>query len=289
MKIRSFFTVLIILTTFTWLTGCTGGRNNGNEDDMVDTIRKDTLNIDSLEQLYGNNVMPLAADELFDDFFFNFAASGKLQRERICFPLKTYHNDKEQYLTEKQWTTNHFYLKQGYCTGIFSREQDEDIVNDTTVRQAAVQHIDLKTKKVENYHFVKLNGAWMLNSITNTDISNINNAEFIDFYAQFATDEAYQKKALHKPVETTVPDPDSDFGTITGTFYPEQWNNFKPSVMPTTDMYNVIYGTDGLKHKKSIVPNYNMLFIIRGIANGLTTTMKFTKKANQWQLISIAN
>lgn len=38
--------------------------------------------------------MPKAADELFDDFLFNFAASRKLQRQRVHFPLPVYRNGK---------------------------------------------------------------------------------------------------------------------------------------------------------------------------------------------------
>ena len=129
----------------------------------------------------------------------------------------------------------------------------------------------------------------MLNNITETKIDNVRNAEFLNFYARFATDAAFQKQSLHAPVETTVPDPDSDFELISGNFYPEQWESFKPTVMPTEDMYNVVYDTDGLNTEKTILPTRNIFFVIRGIANGLSTTMKFSKEGKQWKLISIAN
>ncbi len=286
---RLLFTPCVLLFLLAWFTGCTSDRSVDNNDNNADSITADTLNIDSLEQLYGNNVMPVAADELFDDFFFNFAASSKLQKQRICFPLKVMRDGKEQQLEQAQWRTNHFYLQQGYCTGVFANEDDEQIINDTTIRQAAVQHINMKEKTVANYHFLKLKGAWMLHNITYTSIDNIANADFLNFYAHFATDTKFQKASLHAPVETTVPDPDSDFGTISGTFYPEQWLTFKPSVMPESDMYNVVYNTDGIKKDKKLLPHNSMRFVIRGIANGLSTTMLFKKNKNKWQLVSIAN
>lgn len=288
MLTRSFYTLFILLSVLI-ITACSDNSNNNKTDNVTDSIPKDSLNLDSLEQLYANNIMPLAADELFDDFFFNFAASGKLQRQRICFPLKVIENNKERLIKQAQWNTNHFYLKQGYCTGVFCKEIEENIVNDTTVRQAAVQHIDLVKKNVVNYHFVKLKGAWMLNNIVHTNINELNHAEFLNFYARFATDEKFQKQSLNTPVETTVPDPDSDFGFINGTFYPEQWNSFKPTVMPVDQMYNVVYGNNGLTKENNITHDNDILFIIRGVANGMTTTLKFVKKTKRWMLVSIGN
>lgn len=48
--------------------------------DSVEIV--DTASVDTMEQLISDTPMPKAADELFDDFFFNYAANRKLQLER---------------------------------------------------------------------------------------------------------------------------------------------------------------------------------------------------------------
>ena len=53
----------------------------------IDTGKTDPTSADTLETLLSEQPMPKAADELFDDFFFNFSANKKLQRKRISFPL----------------------------------------------------------------------------------------------------------------------------------------------------------------------------------------------------------
>ena len=59
-----------------------------------DTVVADTQAMDSVEKLIEETPMPKAADELFDDFLFNFAANRKLQKQRVHFPLPVYRNGK---------------------------------------------------------------------------------------------------------------------------------------------------------------------------------------------------
>ena len=43
-------------------------------------------------QLFEDTPLPKAADELFDDFFFNFVSNPKFQTSRVVFPLKNVAN-----------------------------------------------------------------------------------------------------------------------------------------------------------------------------------------------------
>ena len=72
--------------------------------------------------------------------------------------------------------------------------------------------------------------------------------------------------AVSEPVKTTVPDPDDDFKMIDGEFYPDQWQDFQPPVLPKGFIYTIIYGQEYKQSKQKI-------FIIRGISNGLETEM----------------
>ena len=65
------------------------------DSDMLDSaVARDTVKTDSAENLIAQASMPKSADELFDDFIFNFAANKKLQYKRIHFPLSVYRNGK---------------------------------------------------------------------------------------------------------------------------------------------------------------------------------------------------
>ena len=56
---------------------CKGNKAAESDDeavnDSVDSSLEDTAQVDTMEQLIAETPMPKAADELFDDFFFNFA------------------------------------------------------------------------------------------------------------------------------------------------------------------------------------------------------------------------
>lgn len=77
---------------FTAPMGCTDKKPRQDNDTATDSVLPDTSAIDSTEALIEETPMPKAADELFDDFIFNFAGNRKLQKERTVFPLKVYRN-----------------------------------------------------------------------------------------------------------------------------------------------------------------------------------------------------
>ena len=53
-----------------WTTGCTE-RKPIADSLAVDSVIDTTLNVDTMEQLIEEQPMPVAADELFDDFILN--------------------------------------------------------------------------------------------------------------------------------------------------------------------------------------------------------------------------
>ena len=143
-----------------------------------------------------------------------------------------------------------------------------------------VEKVQLDNKTVEQYIFNRENGLWMLTEINHDAIAQNNNASFLDFYARFASDSLFQVQSLSEPVKTTVPDPDDDFNMIDGEFYPEQWQDFQPPVLPKGHIYTIIYGQEYKQSKQKI-------FIIRGISNGLETEMTFQIKDGKWTLVKM--
>ena len=80
--------VFIVLGVFVGMVcfssvGCSGKKPEPVDSDSISAI-SDTTAADTLDQIIAETPMPSAADELFDDFFFNFAQGGVFNR-RIGF------------------------------------------------------------------------------------------------------------------------------------------------------------------------------------------------------------
>ncbi len=281
MKKAFFFVVAALLCSVIAVqtTSCTD-KKVGNDSIMGDSARRDTSAFDSLEKIIEETQMPKAADELFDDFVFNFAGNSKLQRKRISFPLPVTTGNKTSMLQANQWHTDHFFMEQGFYTLILDNRRQLSLGKDTSVCHVVIEKIRLTNKSVKQYVFDRVNGKWMLTSIINQRMSQNRNASFLNFYSRFANDTTFQMASLNNPVKFTGPDPDDDFATITGEIAPETWLAFAPSDMPRGIIYNIMYG-------KNYVGGNMKIFCMRGIANGQEMEMSFKKIRGKWKLMKI--
>ena len=278
MKKCFFIVIMTCMCAMFWTTGCTNGKP-ATDSLGVDSIVDTTLNADTLEQLVEEQPMPVAADELFDDFIFNFASSHKLQLKRIKFPLLVSGEEKRT-ISKNEWKTDHFFMEQGYYTLIFDSEKQLDIVKDTSVNNVVVEKINLETKSFSDYVFKRIHGAWMLVSLHKGDLEQHPNASFLNFYHKFATDASFQQHSLNDPVQFSGPDPDDDFATLTGDIAPETWPAFAPE-LPSGHLYNIVYGHNTVKGNQKI-------FLMRGISNGMEMQLTFKRIGGDWKLVKLS-
>ena len=265
----------------TWTTGCSDKKPVAADSVIVDSLPAvDTAAVDTMDQLISEQQMPKAADELFDDFIFNFAANRKLQMNRIKFPLKVVDGDEVSYIKKGQWKMEHFFMDQGYYTLIFDNMKQMNLVKDTSINNVVVEKVYLAEEKVKKYMFERLGGRWMLTSVqTNAMIQNTN-ASFLAFYQRFASDPDFQLESLNNPVMFTGLDPDDDFSTMTGEIAPETWSAFAPE-LPSGFIYNIMYGQKYTEGNQKI-------FVMRGIANGMEMELKFKKIDGEWKLTALS-
>ncbi len=273
--------LLVITAGILLMFSCTGNKTQSYEepqtDSLTDTI--DTVVMDTLEQLLVETPTPKAMDELFDDFFFNFAANKKLQLARIIFPLTVNKEGKKESVEKKSWSNERFFIRQGYYTLFFDNEEQMKLMKDTSINQAIVEKIQLKKNLVKDYVFNRIRGAWMLREINEMPIENNVNASFLTFYKKFVSDIDFQVKSINKTVSFVGPDPDDDFNTMEGIITPDTWEAFAPQ-LPEKTIYNVIYG--------QMKPSDNeKIFIMRGIANGLEMELRFKKVGGRWLLMKM--
>lgn len=283
MKKLSFLSVLLAVLTVVCFTsvGCSDKKPAQVHDSTsVDSVIADTQAVDSTEKLIEETPMPKAADELFDDFVFNFAANRKLQMKRVHFPLPVYHNDKlVKSIGKRAWKMEHFFMHQDYYTLIFDNQKQMNLVKDTAIDHVVIEKVFYAKKKVQQFLFNRINGEWMMTSINYKPMYTNMNASFLKFYGKFATDSAFQAEHLHNPVKFVGPDPDDDFSTMSGDVEPETWPAFAPQ-LPHGMIYNIIYGQKYAESNQKI-------FVIRGIANGMETILTFKRVHGKWMLTKL--
>ena len=278
---RKFFCALCALGLL--MLSCTGKKGQ-RTDIQADSLAVaadsvDTVAVDTLEQFIIDTPMPKAADELFDDFLFNFAANKRLQRERVVFPLNVRKKNKDEQIAKERWKMEHFFMRQGYYTLMFNDDQQMRLMKDTSVNRAIVERIQLRKNEVTDYVFRRIRGAWMLLEIRKTTIEDNVNASFLEFYRHFVTDSAFQVKSLNRTVDFVGPDPDDDFGMMEGVITADTWEAFAPK-LPSKTIYNIVYGDPQEEGDEKI-------FIMRGIANGLELELRFKKVGERWLLMKM--
>ncbi len=278
--------LLIVTSVFALLMFSCKGKQTAEtaESAPVDTVAQTdsavlTEPTDTMEQLITETPMPRAADELFDDFLFNFAANSKLQMERVAFPLPMVKGRDTIKVDRKSWTIERFFMRQDFYTVIFDSERQMERVNDTSVEEAVVEKIYFNTGAVLQYQFKRIKGAWMLLWQKTEPISANRNASFLQFYHRFVTDSLYQAESLAETVLFSGPDPDDDFARMEGILTPDTWPAFAPE-LPDRMIFNITYG-------KVTEPSDRKIFVMRGIANGLEMELTFRHMNGRWQLTKL--
>lgn len=242
---------------------------------MVDSARQQP---DSLQQpVEDESPKPIEADELFDDFIFNYASDDALQRQRTIFPLPYYKDDTPVKIEKKYWEHDYLFSQQSYYTLLFDREEDMDMVGDTALTSVQVEWVYLKTRMIKKYYFERIKGAWMLEAINLRKIEKGENEDFVDFYARFVTDSVYQSKHIHTPLKFITIDPDDEFSILETTLDLNQWYAFRP-VLPTDRLSNINYG------QKNEDQSTTKILKVNGIGNGYSTVFYFRKKRGEWEL-----
>ena len=268
----------------TLLVACGGNKTNTTEEEIpadttmsaADSIAADEAANDPLANL----PLPKAADELFDDFLYNFAASRKLQMERVMFPLKKVNGNKVEKIDRDHWRMERYFMRQQYYTLLFDSEKHMEVVKDTSVNHAVVEMIYFNTGAVVQHIFDRLRGAWMLTSINTIPISGSNNASFLEFYSHFSTDKEFQEESLSETIQFEGPDPDDDFARMEGVITPDTWEAFAPE-LPQKMIYNIIYGQPRPEGNRKV-------FVLRGIANGMEVALTFRREHNEWKLTKLS-
>ncbi len=243
--------------------------------EMVDSIshHQDSLSLVEKEE----EPQPSEADELFDDFIFNYASDSMLQLKRTKFPLPYYKENEPLKIEKGEWNHDPLFTKESAYTLLFDNEDQMDLVGDTTLKSVQVEWIYLKDHMVKRYYFERIRGVWMLEAINLRHIEKRDKEDFVSFYAQFAADTLFQLKHIAQPLQYVTIDPDDEFSILETTLDAAQWAAFRPQ-LPDDRLSNIDYGQHSNDHSQTKILKIN------GIGNGYSNVCYFRRRAGRWEL-----
>ncbi len=237
---------------------------------------------DTLE-LIEEEVLPETADELFNDFFFNFASDSKFQNERIKFPLKSHNGNETMMLSREDWNRFNRFSSQEYYAIIYEREQEMELQKDTSVNAVSIEWIYLHDECIERFNFRRTAGKWMLTDIENEVMTQTPNGNFLKFYTEFANDSISLHKVINFPLKFTSCPEDETEDTTEEYLSEDEWLTAKDELpIPRDIIVNIDYGQSSISLNRKVL-------LIEGLSNGLFVKFKFDKKNGQWRLIEIEN
>lgn len=276
---------VVLVSMMMTTTGCSS-KKEGDADSIDSTVTTDTgeVAMSETDSLVAATPMPKRADELFDDFFFNFYINKNLQKSRISFPLIIKDEEGERKVTREEWATDHFFRYQEFYSVIANSQKSLRNANDTAVSHVVVEKLKLKDSKVQQYIFNRVDGLWKMQQINTISLAEHNDASFLQFLYNFATDDAFQENHLAETIRYTGPSEDDDEKNVTCDITPDQWQN-RVHVFPDNfenyvageGFYDIVYGKGQQGSAQRVVS-------FRGIANGNELKYTFTKNGNNWQL-----
>lgn len=241
----------------------------------VDSVRNRTDSL--LVPIQPEEPKPIEADESFDDFIYSFASDDALQRQRVRFPLPFYNGKKKKNLDKRFWKHDNLFAHQGYYTLLFDREEDMDLVGDTSLTSVQVEWIYVKTQMIKKYYFERIKGVWMLEAINLRPIEKNDNEDFVEFFGRFANDSLFQSRRIENPLAFVTMDPDDDFSVFETTLDLNQWFAFKPS-LPLDRLSNINYG------QRNDQRSSTKILALKGIGNGFSNVLYFHRKEGEWKL-----
>ena len=258
------------------LAGCMKSKTVQNVQAVQDAEEEDI----PLPEKYESDDLPMAADELFNDFVYYFANNEELQRRRIVFPLEVKNGMQTDTVEEQQWTKDPFFMTNGSYIQIFDSPEQQELPNDTTVDRVVIEHIFFSSDSVRQYQFCRNDGRWRMTGINHHRLAENPNAQFLAFYHQFATDSVFQQKSLADEIEFSGSDPEDELAPrIEGFIAADSWDTFAP-VLPQDSIYNIVYAKQNGRTREKI-------FVICGISDEMGAELTFLQKRGRWRLTKL--
>lgn len=266
-------------------TSCTTSSTNDNTIVSEDTLLladDQTTVLVSDEELEQERAYNVRADELFDDFLYNYVHDEALQLERTKFPLpKVMLDGTSETICVEKWENNFAFMDGEFTTTLYNNEEEKGINEDTHLELASVERIDLVKQLLTSYDFVKDNGKWKLKTIRDIKFTDSDLSDFLIFYSKFTKDPSFQKRSLARSIHISMMDPNDDAQTIEGFVTRDQWSTVNSGI-PEGVISNIRYGQKYAHAKKLLMEKISL-------GDGMSETFHFAKNGARWELVGYEN
>mgnify|MGYP002623374853 CR=1 FL=1 len=244
------------------MSGCHGGTDADDSGEGVDSIPDDSLGLEPLD-LFEEEVIPESVDELFDDFLYSYITNDDFMHQRTVRGIQPLMLGDGQPLVV-----------------IYEREEDLMLQKDTALAEVVVEHIDWSDDMILLYRFGKNSGRWMLNEVTDNEISNTPNASFLVFLRDFLADSLYRSESIQLPLIMRYYS-DEDEAEVESEMTADDWNALYADLPDMSQqIFNVDYGQSLFsKNRKSIQ--------LQELSNGIFMKFHFDFTDERWRLIEI--
>lgn len=241
----------------------------------ADAVQPDTLTMEEVEE-----ALPARADELFDDFLFNYSQDSLVQMRRTAFPLPYYRHGEKETIARAEWDKDPLFSNMEFYSVLYDRSSDMELEKDTALNRVQMEYLYLDKMQAKRYHFLRNEkGFWILYKIVEEPLTEERDpVDFLAFYEKFATDSVYQREHVSPQLNFITFDPDDEFKTVDFNITVDQWFAYRPK-LPVHTLTQVNYGQNAAGLEKKIV-NF------RGSSNGFNNTLVFERKNESWQLTS---
>lgn len=268
-----------------WMASCVNTKKHTENPEVPMEPQDSTIVADTLcteEEwlpIHEEPAVPVAADESFADFLYNFALNEKLQVRRIKFPLPYYMDNQKDTIYKEEWKHDPLFSNEEFYTMLYDTMDDSELEKDTALTSVKIERIELKTKKMKRYYFERLNGLWTLEAIDDAYLpkEKSKQEDFYDFYERFANDSLYQAEHIANPLYYIAPDPEDEFQILETTLQKRQWFTFQPK-LPNEYLTNINYGQRLKRNSRTRVIE------LRGFGNGFNNALYFRYTNGMWSL-----
>lgn len=231
---------------------------------------------DTTEVLIDSTKLPSPnVDNLFNDFLYEFMNNPTFQLTRVKFPL-TYAGHS---FVQSTWKHDSIFANESHYVVLCSDIKDMSLEKATDLNTATVYRLYSQQNKVRHYTFVRNESQqWLLTALADEPLSAMDKDGFYEFYTRFATDLDYQKEHLAAEIKYSYFNEEIQV-VENGFITADQWQANLPE-LPATDFSTIYYGQSALEGK------YRYL-MIRGLSNGLASTITFERKGNAWYVVGL--
>ena len=259
------------------LLSCGGGHESSEgEDAALDSAEAfvDTL------ILVHDAPLPESVDELFGDFFFNFATNPRFAITRLRLPLRSRSNPEEEFISREQWDEQQPMAVPEFVSVIYEREQDMEVQNDTSLSHVQVWRIYLRESREECYYFCKVEGRWILQDYDLVDWNETPMGDFLGYLAEMSADTLLYADYVRFPLRWVMVSDDGE-ETIEEELWAEDWEELREEVPLSEGLLVCIdYGQPALSDNRKILS-------MEGLSNGLYIKFKFDKVGGRWWLYEV--